>query len=31
VKLFDLEARGTTALREVRGGAATFLTMAARG
>jgi len=28
VKLFDLEARGTTVAREVRGGTATFLTMA---
>jgi AGZA family xanthine/uracil permease-like MFS transporter len=28
VKLFDLEARGTTLAREVRGGTATFLTMA---
>jgi len=25
---FDLQARGTTIAREVRGGAATFLTMA---
>src|SRR5439155_6341886 len=28
VKLFDLDSRGTTVAREVRGGAATFLTMA---
>lgn len=28
MKLFDLEARGTTVAREVRGGTATFLTMA---
>ena len=28
MKLFDLEGRGTTVAREVRGGAATFLTMA---
>jgi len=28
VKIFDLEARGTTVAREVRGGTATFLTMA---
>ena len=28
MKLFDLDSRGTTVAREVRGGAATFLTMA---
>ena len=28
MKIFDLEARGTTVAREVRGGTATFLTMA---